>query len=494
MAGIGFELKKAFHGGSSLTSLVIGYGYAGIVLTGPMLLGVLLLLGIRLIGIYSGVHESDLRLLNAMVTYTLVASLLITGLFSMVTTRQTADAFYAGRETEIMPSFIGSVSVMMVAGGILYGIFLAFAGISVTKVMLCWFYFEELIMVWSEMNYLNAVRDYRGILVIFAAAVGLALVSGRLLLQVVTADHRADWLFFCVVMAYGIMAALYYGVLARYFPKGRGSCLLFLKEYDRYPALGPLGFFMGVGLYGHLIIMWASPAHHHIQGLFYETPDYDIPALFAFLSILITTISFVTGVETEFYPAYRNYFSLLNDQGDLRDLDQAEHEMTSVLYRELAYTFTKQFFTTVLFILLGTFLLPYLPLGFTEDMLGIYRILCVAYAFYAIGNCLMLIILYFADNRDALICGAVFMVTSCAVTMVTAEMPSKMYGTGFLAGGMAFTAVSYILLVLYLRKLLPHILHSQPIVVREKRGILTKIGEAFDRKARRKETENRMQG
>ena len=45
MAGIGFELKKLFNR-RGLFATFRAYGYAGVVCTGPMLLGVMLLLGV----------------------------------------------------------------------------------------------------------------------------------------------------------------------------------------------------------------------------------------------------------------------------------------------------------------------------------------------------------------------------------------------------------------------------------------------------------------
>lgn len=53
MAGIGFELKKMFAK-KGLLSVLRAYGYAGIVCVGPMLLGIILLLGIRIL---SGIGE-----------------------------------------------------------------------------------------------------------------------------------------------------------------------------------------------------------------------------------------------------------------------------------------------------------------------------------------------------------------------------------------------------------------------------------------------------
>ena len=81
MAGIGFELKKAFQK-KGLIAKLKAYGYSGIVCTGPTILGIMMLLGIRIIGEKAGASHQDLRLLNVMVTYTLIASLLINNLFA----------------------------------------------------------------------------------------------------------------------------------------------------------------------------------------------------------------------------------------------------------------------------------------------------------------------------------------------------------------------------------------------------------------------------
>lgn len=59
-------------------------------------------------------------------------------------------------------------------------------------------------------------------------------------------------------------------------------------------------------------------------------------------------------------------------------------------------------------------------------------------------------------------------------------MDIKYYGVGFIIGGMAFTAVALTGLWRYLRKIMEHILCSQPVVAEERRGIMTKISEKFE--------------
>lgn len=117
----------------------------------------------------------------------------------------------------------------------------------------------------------------------------------------------------------------------------------------------------------------------HVKGLFYGAPYYDVPALLAFLTILITTVNFVVSVEVDFYPKYRAYYALLNDGGTVKDIVVAEREMLAVLNRELYYTALKQLFVTAAVISLEKMVLGVLPLGFNDGMHGYFRVLCVGY-------------------------------------------------------------------------------------------------------------------
>ncbi len=474
MAGIGFELKKAFNK-KGIFALLKAYGYSGLVCTGPMILGIVLLVGIRLLGIMADAAKSDLGLLNAMVTYTLLASLVAVNVLAMVTTRYIADCIYMKKEEEIMPSFYGSISVTLLLACPLYAIFLHFSGIDFSYRFCCYVFFGELVVVWTEINYLTAVKNYREILKAFAVAVGGSLAVGYILAVYMHMLPTIMSLLIAMCVGYGIMGAWYYLLLSKYFPRGRCSSMKFLGWISAYPELAVLGLCLSLGLYGHIVIMWASPINNCVKGLFYEAPQYDVPALLSFLSILITTINFVTSVEVEFYPKYKNFFGLLNSEMTYSDIEQARIEMEQTLTRELSYTFLKQFFSTMLFIILGTIVFPKLPLGFNEDMLGIYNVLCCAYAFYAIGNATMLIQLYFADNRGALISGATFMFFSFVGTIVTLFLDIKWYGFGFLLGSALFTVVSLAQLRKFLSKILENVLSRQPIRNEEVDGIMSRF-------------------
>lgn len=474
MAGIGFELKKMFSK-KGLLSALQAYGYAGVVCVGPIILGVALLFGISALAGQAGADEHTTRLLNNMVTYTLLISMVLTNTFSLVTTRFTADQIFINEKNKILASFWGSICIMLVVGGIGYGVFLSYAGISLLYQILCLVFFGELVFVWTEMNYLTAIKDYKGIMITFFCALVAAWTAGYGLIHIGMDIITA--LMLAVIIGYGLMMCIYYYLIALYFPKKQSGAFYFLKWADRYPQLAPLGAFISLGLFGHLVIMWTGNAGQQIQGLFYGAPTYDIPALLAFLSILVTTINFVTSVEVNFYPQYRNYFSLFNDGGSLMDIEQAEKEMKATLSQELTYTFTKQLFATVVFIVAGTFLLPLFSLGMTEDMLGIYRVLCIGYAFYAVGNCAMLLQLYFSDNTGALISVSSFMVVSCIGTFALRNSGVKFYGLGFLMGSMIFAFVSLGLLAAYLSKIRYHVLCKQPIIKVERATSITRLSD-----------------
>lgn len=104
MAGIGFELKKLFNR-RGLFATFRAYGYAGVVCTGPMLLGVVLLLGVMFLCDITGGSRHSRELLVCMITYTLLASLTVTSFLSMVVTRFIADQLYEENYEAVLPSF-----------------------------------------------------------------------------------------------------------------------------------------------------------------------------------------------------------------------------------------------------------------------------------------------------------------------------------------------------------------------------------------------------
>ena len=163
MAGIGFELKKLFRA-TGVLSVLKAYGYTGMVTAGPMLLGVLFLLSINTIGKLAGLPKDEQDLLVNMITYSLLASMVITSIFSMVMTRYVADLLYQEKDEAVLPSLEGILMFVLPLGGLIWGVFLIFSQVRYSICILLLIFFLELIVAWTAMKYLTAIKAYRGIL------------------------------------------------------------------------------------------------------------------------------------------------------------------------------------------------------------------------------------------------------------------------------------------------------------------------------------------
>lgn len=368
MAGIGFELKKLFRRKGLFASLR-AYGYAGIICTGPMLLGVLLQLGILLLCSWAGAPRDQQDLLVCMITYTLLFSLTVTSFFSMPVTRYLADMLYEEQEQTILPSFWGSSSMMLVLGCTLYGLFLLVSGATLLQGLLCLWLFAEMIVNWNAMSYLTAIKDYRGILCSFLAAIVLAFGLGFVLV-VLLGCPVLEGMLFAVTMGYGLMMVWDVVLLYRYFPQSEESPWAFLHWVD------------------------------------------------AFLPLENT-------------------------------------------------------------------LLALLPLGFNDLMHGYFRTLCVGYGLYAVGNTILMILLYFTDYGGAVAAAAVFAVSASGLTALSMALDPAFYGFGFLIGAALFYLVTLFRLDVFTANLPYRVLGQQPIVTETKAGRFTRLGLFLEHKKRK---------
>ena len=441
MAGIGFSLNRLFQK-KGMLNLCRAYAYAGAVAIGPMVMGVCLLLGISFVSQVAGMPQGQREIMNCMLTYSLLVSLFVSSFFNMILTRYISDMLYEGKRERVMPSFFGALAIMLPLCMVGYGIVLMFSGVPLVYRIVSMWFAVTMIVVWTQMNYLSALKDYRSIALGFASSMMTGFLAGLIL----AFFHRGTVLslMFCVILSYGVMSIWYFTLMLGYFPRGEGSPFTFLQWFDKCRALAFTGVFVNLGLYGHLVIMYFGPLHKKIMGLFYAAPSYDIPSLTAFFSILITTISFVTSVEVQFYPEYRQYYSLYNDGGSISDIEAAEDRMVEVLSRELTYCGYRQIVSTLLFVVFGGFIMDFLPLGMTDLGKGIFRTLCVGYGLYAIANAMMLILLYFEDYVGTLTATAAFAIVANAVTIWQAVYgDTAYYGLGFMAGAIVYFLIVF---------------------------------------------------
>jgi uncharacterized membrane protein len=477
MAGIGFELKKLFSKKGILLKARASI-YASLVVAGPMIMGVLLLLGAKLISRLGGstLHQQDLIVI--IITYSLLFSLLLTSPLLYVLARYVADMLYVNEYHRILPSMYGAISLLLAIGSVMWLIFLYFSHVNIVYSIFSFILFCEGIVVWVQISYISAVKEYRNILIGFIIGLFVGLLIG-LLFTLLKYDVVASLLFGACV-SYGVVIISFVIVLHEFFPMGSGSPLKFLQWIDDYPQLPFIGFFSTLALFTHIILMWSSPLGVKVEGLFYQAPAHDIPALVAFLTSLVTTVNFVTSVEVNFYLTYSRYFSLLNGDGSLSNVERAYEEMLTVLKQELFQLAIQQVLVTLFAVVFIGEILVYLGLGFTSNMIGLFRVLCVGYGLYAIGNSLVLFLLYFASNTDALWAAATLLFLNAIGTWYTITLPEVYYGFGFVVASTAFYLVALERLYAYTARLDYHIFTKQPVFFVQKKGLFTRLVQKLE--------------
>jgi uncharacterized membrane protein len=208
-------------------------------------------------------------------------------------------------------------------------------------------------------------------------------------------------------------------LLQNYFGSSDKGFYKFLPWLRKYRRLSAIGTALNFGLFSHMIFVWHSEIGVPVYGLFYAAPQYDIPALYAYLATLVTTIYFVTSAETKFYLKYEQYFNSLNFQGTISTVHEAREEMLTVLWSDAIHGAIIQFLFTVGMLSIGLILFERLQPGFTMQMKNYYIILSLAYGIYATANMLSLYSTYFADYRSVMIDTMVFAITSTVMCFLT---------------------------------------------------------------------------
>ncbi|MDD3920958.1 MAG: exopolysaccharide Pel transporter PelG, partial [Eubacteriales bacterium] len=479
MAGIGFELKKLFVGRGAI-SKVRAYAYAGVTTSGTMMLAIVLMQGVQMLAKAFGATDDETATMIVLMVYAMLGSLLLCSLLQTLLSRYVADMLYQKSPERVLPSLFGGAVVLMVPGSVLYGGFLWHAqGISLLNKGLTLGLFLVLVMVWLQMAYIAAAKDYKRIFWGFCAGVGTVFGLGSALLALginpVTAIMAA---LFC---GYGIMLVSFTHVLLTIFPTGSGSVLAFVEWIGKYPDLVLIGFFSMAGAFAHIILMWFSPLGEVVGGCFRYAPLHDSAAFFAYLVTVPTSINFVVSIEVNFYQRYKQYFSAITGGGTLSEIRLARNNMRKILIQEISRLTRTQVFVMVIFTVLMRYVLE--SLSFTRDMISIFQIMSVGYSAYAIGNVMMLLQLYFNDRKGALMTSILYFSLNFAGTLFTLSRDPMFYGLGMTLAGIAMYVFGLARLLAYVTNIDYHIFCGQPVLAVHKVHMLGRLAAWLDNRA-----------
>lgn len=478
MAGVGFELKKIFKDDGGLINTLKGYSVTAVVTEGPMVLVMCMLLVQRILMKEFGASYKALEEFLFILTYVMIFSLIFSNTVLMFINRYISDCIYKEEMEYILPSFYGIIFFLLLFSDAIAIIYLMTLPVSMAFRIAALIQFSAMLILWIQMAYLSAIKQYTQILLGFLFGTFSAIGLSLLLMAVgVTPLMGAMW---GTVLGFLVMMLMFMRQMTAFYPKGTFNLFLFFPALDRYKSLVATGFLMALGLYAHNFVIWCSEYRNEIYPTGVYCMRYDIPTFFATLTIMPMLVQFVVSLEVNFCVKNRAYFDTILYDGRLEDIRAAKKSMEKVLFRELAHMMELQMIFTIFAVtLLGNYLGT---VGLDVEMTGIYRTLCFGYCIYGMVKCLVIILLYFDDRAGACAIAGIFAGTSAIITLLFLKGPAELWGVGFLSGAVISSVAALRRLKNYIRNLEYHVFCEQPLFEEEEDGVFRRIAAEAARK------------
>ena len=424
-----------------------------------MLIGILILMLLQLAGQRAGMPKADRDRFMTYITHSMFLSMLCTSVFSLPQSRYLSDAIYEHRTERVLPAVTGSLLCALAAALPMMGAVLFFSGTAPATSVLILMVTAVLCACWILMNDLSLVRDYGQIVAAFCAS--LAVAAAAMLILERTGAITVQGMLFVVFLSYSAVDVWLYAILYRGFPLDSGDPFAFLGTARAYPALTLLGFLSTASLLGHFFVAWHLNGTA-TEGLFRLNLNYDFPAISAYFTTIPAMVYFTILFETNFSERYHAYLQALGQGGSTADVHRARGEMIGAVRYGLRVYQAIQLVSTLLAVTAGAKLLDVLNIGMTEQMLDRFRMFCVAYAFYAIANILLLLQLYFMNERRALWSAALYALCAAGFTVAEIRLSGDTSGIAFVLASAICLLVNAQQLVHCLSHLEHHILCGIP--------------------------------
>lgn len=459
MAGIGFELRKMFNS-KGLIPGIRAWIFSAVIVVGPTLLCIIMLTILQLFLKNVGVAQGKRDLFSAVIIYSFMFSLILTSGLTMILSRYISDKLYNNKEADILPSLKGAVTICMVIGGILGIFFYHGSPLRLTVKFAAFVLFMELNILWLQMVYVSALRDYSMLVKGFfiGIASGVFLSYGFVVLLKV--DSVTSGLL-SIDIGFFIVLVFFSGSIQSFFKIKSNKYFHFLQYIGKYPSLFFINLFYISGLYIHNFIYWIGDSRVEIEETFIFAPFYDISTFWAFLSVMPAMVIFVVFSETSLYEKLRIFFGSICSRGMMDTINQSKDEMISSISLGLRHVMIIQSICSILCLVLSMVFLPLAEISSVSR--DIFDVLVIGdYAFIIMFICIT-ILLYFDDRKGALLVVTVFVLSNVIFTGLTVFLGRDYYGFGFMVAAFLSLIVGLMRLNFLLKNIYYFIFCYQPI-------------------------------
>lgn len=422
MAGIGFELRRLLRQ-ESLWGLVRGYGYAGLISSGPWLVSMAGVMAVGLLGA-SGGEAGPGPFLGA-VTYLMAFSLVLSGPVQLLLCRYVADRLFEGQEGQVVPNLLGALG--LVTG---VGLVAATSGVALLEGeplcvrLLLVAAFVELCNLWVLVVVLSGVKAYKAVLGVFIGGQGLA-VAAALGLR----GWGLEGLLGAFVLGEGWMVVALLGlVLGRWRARGRVAWD-FLRRGRCFPELAAVGLLYNLGLWVDELLFWFDPrTSQPVLGPLRTSPLYDVPMFLATLCMVPGMAVYLVRVETDFAERYEAFYAAVREGGRLEELEGLRNGMVEAVRQGLAELAKVQGLVLVLALCAEGWLVE--RLGLSAFHLPLFRVGLVAASAQVLLLAVLNVLFYLDKRRVALGLVAGLLVSNTLLTLLSKAWGVSAYGLG----------------------------------------------------------------
>lgn len=447
MAGIGYELRKLLRV-ESFSGLIKGYGYAGLIGSGPWFFSIVGVLMIGLLRTGGAARDNRGGAFLVVVTWMMAASLILTGLVQLFLSRFVADRTFEKRVDAILPNLMGALAVTTMASGLLgtVAIFALFDEPLLLKQLLlaC---FVVVCDQWLLVVMLSGLKEYRWVLAIFILGYALSVVLALSLQRYSLEGLLAGFLVGQVGMLLAFLA-----LVRRGHPTNQLISFEFLTRKKAPWDLVFTGFFYNLGIWVDKLLFWLEPGtSERVIGPLRSSLIYDLPMFLAYLSIIPGMAVFLVRIETDFAEWYSIFYEGVRSGESFGELMRLKGKMVESIRQGVYEVFKVQGLAMLLLILGGPRLMALL--GFSTLHLPLYNVDLVGIG----GQVLVLAVLnvyFYLDQRlTALGLSALLLVANATFTFISQRLGPPFYGYGFVTAIFLTGAVGLVLLSRKLERL-----------------------------------------
>ncbi len=427
MAGIGFELKKLLKD-KSWFGLVKTYAYAGALSSGPWVFSIIGILLVGIIGVTfkqsSGFWVNEYLV---SITWLMSLSLILSSLFQLVFTRFMADQIYLKREHIILPNFL-SVLVLSTfingsIGAVLWLLF--FREQDFVYSFLMFVNFVLLCNVWLVVIFIAGMRRYKTILVVFFIAYASIVV-----LSLIFSSFGIRGFLFSFLLGHAVLFLSLFVLIIQEFDAEELFRFEFFQRENLFLILIPTGVFFNLGIWADKWIFWFTPStSDSVNGVLRSSIIYDMPIFLAYISIIPGMASFLLRIETDFVDKYKSYYSEVNGNGNLSEINHKRSEMIKSIYNAYLEIIKLQGVTLLFFILLAKKIFAWLDLS--PLYLNIYYLDLFSTAILVLYLATLNLFFYFNLLKQAFWLTLGLFVLNVVFSVSSIFLGASFYGYGF---------------------------------------------------------------